>query len=183
MTWTVADLHGRVVALAEQIAALEQTDTSPHGLVDPLCTLERWAEKHKHPEPESRSCLDRIESHAAYNEENYLSMMGWYEAWGQSNHHERQETAQRRIEESPLSVTRKATDTIKVEESTGGPADGYEATFDPRTGRVESVEYYFQDWFDGARMDLDEREFPGTWRYIGYWADAAAEGAISMEDE
>ena len=38
--------------------------------------------------------------------------------------------------------------------SYGGPADGFTLYCDPETGEIEKAEYYFQDWFDGARRGL-----------------------------
>lgn len=38
--------------------------------------------------------------------------------------------------------------------SWGGPADGFYLYVDPETGEIDKAEYYFQDWFDGAKRDV-----------------------------
>ena len=43
---------------------------------------------------------------------------------------------------------------IRVGLSWGGPADGFTLYCDPDTREIEKVEYYFQDWFDGAKRGL-----------------------------
>jgi hypothetical protein len=48
---------------------------------------------------------------------------------------------------------------VQVELSTGGPADGFYITIDPEDRRIERIEYYFQDWWDGATRRLGGDEF------------------------
>ena len=38
--------------------------------------------------------------------------------------------------------------------SWGGPADGFYLYVDPEDNTIDKVEYYFQDWFDGALKEL-----------------------------
>ncbi len=44
---------------------------------------------------------------------------------------------------------------IKIELSTGGPADFIEAYLD-ENGFVEKAIYHYQDWFDGAEMEVKD---------------------------
>lgn len=169
MPFTTSDLTGRLERLAATVAAFPPEDRVPRPLVDPLSEIERWASKHADPDEHNRSCLDRIEDRAASNEETYHSMMGWYGLWTQTDHDERQEQAETRINESPLSLgTHKGQ--MHVAESWGGPADGYYVDVEDHD-RVVGVTYYFQDWFDGATMDLDEHEYPWTWKYVSYFTE------------
>lgn len=57
----------------------------------------------------------------------------------------------------------------KVIWSGGGPADWIEITTDAE-GNLEGVEYIYQDWFDGARKEVQEGS--AVWRY--------AEGILEM---
>lgn len=176
-------LAERIRAIADKVATFDPNDRVPRPLIDPLSAVERWADKHGNDE-HNRSCLDRIEDHAASNEETFGPLMWFHAAWSRSDHSDRFEDAERRIEEGPLSVTRNGNKLkLTIEESTGGPADGYRVEFDPHTGDVEGVEYYFQDWFDGATLEIDQRDFPATWAYVGYWANAAAAGTIHDEGD
>ena len=43
---------------------------------------------------------------------------------------------------------------VRVGLSYGGPADGFTLYCDPDTREIEKAEYYFQDWFDGAKRGL-----------------------------
>lgn len=65
------------------------------------------------------------------------------------------EAAQTAIYELPLAVT--TYKMVRVELSTGGPADWLEAQIDD-DGDILRIEYVFQDWFDGARRTLDGSE-------------------------
>ena len=178
MTWTVGNLSDRLRSLADKVASFDADDTAPRPLVDPLSDIERWADKHTNDE-RNRSCIDRIEDQARSNEETFQAMIDRTGDWAVDEGDEKRDLSEI-FDESPLSVTRKSDDTLRVEESTGGPADGYTVTFDPSTGRVEDVEYYFQDWFDGAKLDIDERDYPATWQYLGHLADYAAEGLLEV---
>jgi hypothetical protein len=168
MTYTVGQLAPRLRDLADKVASFTPDDKVPRPLIDPLSELERWADKHKN-DPRSRSCIDRIEEQAASNEETFLSMMTWLRLWDKTDDQDKIAAARTRIEESPLSVTRKG-NTIEIQESWGGPSDGYEIEVDGYT--VERARYYFRDWFDGAWLDIEERDYPGTWAYLEYWASA-----------
>lgn len=58
---------------------------------------------------------------------------------------------------------------FKVIWSGGGPADWIEITTD-ENGDIEKVEYIYQDWYDGARKQVEEDS--AVWRY--------AEGILEM---
>ena len=58
---------------------------------------------------------------------------------------------------------------FKVIWSGGGPADWIEITTDGN-GDIEKVEYIYQDWYDGARKQVEEDS--AVWRY--------AEGILEM---
>lgn len=48
---------------------------------------------------------------------------------------------------------------VRVGLSWGGPSDGFYIYVYPDNGEIAGVEYYFQDWFDGAtRKVLGENE-------------------------
>ena len=51
---------------------------------------------------------------------------------------------------------------FKVIWSGGGPADWIEIVTD-NEGNLERVEYVYQDWYDGARLDV--KEGSAVWRY------------------
>ncbi len=61
------------------------------------------------------------------------------------------------LEEGILGITKRIV--YKVELSWGGPADGFLITVDADSHEIESIEYYFQDWFDGAKRELTGDEF------------------------
>ena len=45
----------------------------------------------------------------------------------------------------------------RLELSTGGPADGFRKYENARFEGDSCIEYYYQDWFDGATMDVDNK--------------------------
>lgn len=53
--------------------------------------------------------------------------------------------------EGVLSIDRKTLVTVLL--SFGGPSDGFDFTFDS-DGELDSCEYWYKDWFDGARRDV-----------------------------
>lgn len=81
---------------------------------------------------------------------------------------DRREEAQQRIYEGPLSVERKIL--IRVDLSTGGPADWFEVVIDPSDpnefDRVERITYHFADWFDHAETTLVGPEFDAAREYL-----------------
>lgn len=52
---------------------------------------------------------------------------------------------------------------IKVLLSTGGPADWVEVKLD-ENHNIESMEYFFQDWFDIASKHISEDSY--LWQYV-----------------
>jgi hypothetical protein len=164
MTWTVADLSKRVTLLAEQIAKLDPNDIAPRPLVEPLNAIERWADKHKN-DPRNRSCIDRIEDQARSNEESFMAMVEHTGDYELDEDDDADEKTYEAFGDSPLSVTRKGS-VIEVQESWGGPSDGYEVTMEGWS--IESVRYYFRDWFDGAWLEIEKSDYPYTWQYLEY---------------
>lgn len=57
------------------------------------------------------------------------------------------------LEASPLWTV------YRVMLSTGGPADGYYVYVYPDGGGISHIEYYFQDWYDGAVRGLSGSDF------------------------
>jgi len=54
-----------------------------------------------------------------------------------------------------------------VELSTGGPADGFEVEVDER-GNIVDIEYYYSDWYDGARQHLRGEAYDTAERALAY---------------
>jgi hypothetical protein len=61
------------------------------------------------------------------------------------------------FEEGILEIT--PTLMFKVGLSWGGPADGFHIYVDMQDGRIDRIDYYFQDWFDGATQTLRGGDF------------------------
>jgi hypothetical protein len=55
--------------------------------------------------------------------------------------------------EFPLGFSKKTI--VKIELSTGGPADFIEAEIDD-DGYINKITYHYQDWFDGAQITVSE---------------------------
>ncbi len=53
--------------------------------------------------------------------------------------------------EAVLSIEKKTLITVLL--SFGGPSDGFDFTFDS-DGELDSCEYWYKDWFDGARREV-----------------------------
>lgn len=58
------------------------------------------------------------------------------------------------ISEGPLGVS--VTVTMRIELSTGGPADYVTAELDPQSRQVSNVQYHFADWYDHAETTVDD---------------------------
>lgn len=58
------------------------------------------------------------------------------------------------LDEQILGVSTTVTVTVRVELSTGGPADYVTAEVDPRDGSLSDVEYHFAPWFDHASVSV-----------------------------
>lgn len=59
---------------------------------------------------------------------------------------------------------------VKIELSTGGPADYLEVFIDPEyTDTIVRVVYHFADWFDHAQMDVNEND--PLWEFAQIYCD------------
>lgn len=117
------------------------------------------------------SCEARLPEHLASRLDDFRSMVGWLDAWAQTNHHGRQDTAQERLDNYPLAVDVRYS--VRVELSTGGPADYLVAEVDG-DGEVRSIAYHFADWFDHAAKVLDGDDFTAAERYIARTLDLSS---------
>lgn len=63
--------------------------------------------------------------------------------------------------EFPLGMSKHTV--FKIELSTGGPADFIKAYVDDE-GIIDRVTYHYQDWFDGAEMEVDENS--SMWEFV-----------------
>jgi len=62
------------------------------------------------------------------------------------------------------------TKVIKIELSTGGPADYLEVFIDPEyTETIVRVVYHFADWFDHAQMEVNEND--PLWEFAEIYCD------------
>lgn len=117
------------------------------------------------------TCEERLPAHLASRVEDFRSMVGWADAWSRSDHSDRYETAEQRIMEYPLAVT--VSYSVRVELSTGGPADYLVAEVDG-DGEVRSISYHFADWFDHAARVLDGDDFRAAEAYIAHTLDLSS---------
>ncbi|NDB56884.1 hypothetical protein EB001_00295 [bacterium] len=59
---------------------------------------------------------------------------------------------------------------VKIELSTGGPADYLEVFIDPEyTDTVVRIVYHFADWFDHAEMEVSEND--PLWEFAEYYCE------------
>lgn len=72
--------------------------------------------------------------------------------------------------ELPLGMTKHTV--FKIELSTGGPADFIKAYVDGE-GIIDRVTYHYQDWFDGAEMEVDENSH--MWEFVEIYLSAHTE--------
>lgn len=117
----------------------------------------------------TETCEERLPSHLESRLEDFRSMTGWRNAWGQSRNWQRQEAAETRAQEYPLNLEVTRVHKVTLELSTGGPADRIE--FEVDNGHIGDVVYIFQDWFDGARKTLFGDERDAALEYIGALID------------
>jgi hypothetical protein len=78
------------------------------------------------------------------------------------------EEKRREYEESILAISKETV--YKVERSWGGPADGFYIYVDPEDHEILRIEYYFQDWFDGATRTLTGDDFKLVAEVFGHLA-------------
>lgn len=124
------------------------------------------------------TCEERIASHLAGRLDDFAA----YVAVGQDGGtkaqraaidvvgkgEEARENALESWSEYPLGVQVKKL--LRVDLSTGGPADWFEVTLDD-DGQPDHIAYIFQDWFDGARRSLSGDEFDAAWAFLSYFSD------------
>lgn len=68
-----------------------------------------------------------------------------------------EETAIQAWDETPIGIS--VSRVVKIELSWGGPADFFEVEID-ESGRIDGrITYHFQDWFDGAKKDLEGADY------------------------
>jgi hypothetical protein len=89
------------------------------------------------------------------------------------------ETAGDRLAELPLAVTVERS--IRIELSTGGPADYVTAVIDPESGEIlRQARYHFADWFDHAEQPIPE-DSP-LWRLAEHYGRELAESGMLGDD-
>lgn len=108
------------------------------------------------------TCAERIDDHYQSRTEDIRAMTGWAEAWSRARGgyaDRRYERAIERLDEYPLGMS--VRHVVRVELSTGGPADYVEADMYP-DGEIEprSLVYHFADWWDHAERPIpsDDRD-------------------------
>lgn len=72
--------------------------------------------------------------------------------------------------EFPLGISKQTV--FKIELSTGGPADFIRAYVNDE-GFIDRVTYHYQDWFDGAEMEVDENSH--MWEFAEILLSASTE--------
>lgn len=78
-----------------------------------------------------------------------------------------EDDATERLDELPLGVS--LVYTLRIDLSTGGPADYLTADLDGPGGAVQSLTYHFADWFDHAEQPVPE-DSP-LWRFAEQYAE------------
>lgn len=126
------------------------------------------------------SCEERLPEQLEGRLADMRSMTGWYDAWSRSNHSQRQETAEERMQDYPLALTVERKITVKLELSYGGPQDYITAEIED--GRLHDVEYHFLDWFDGAKRTLTGDEKATVENYISRLIDIDSPESYIRED-
>lgn len=79
------------------------------------------------------------------------------------------EQAEEMRRELPLAVSTQRI--VRVDLSTGGPADWFECLID-EDGTIGRISYHFQDWFDGAVRILEANEFDAAAEFLGYFTQS-----------
>lgn len=124
------------------------------------------------------TCAERIGEHQASREEHLRALFTAQENWENRSPDPDypgetidSDGAQERLDELPLGVS--VSRLLRVELSTGGPADYVTAELDG--GDVVRATYHFADWFDHAERSL-EPDSP-LWRMAEYYAESMPEEA------
>lgn len=103
-----------------------------------------------------KSCADRIG-------DELESRLAYFDDIGQrmaSDDYDISDGARDELYELPLEVSTLVT--YKVLLSTGGPADWFMVTVNPK-GDPSSITYHHADWFDHASVDLTGEDFDRAW--------------------
>lgn len=112
-------------------------------------------------EDREASCEERIGGHLAGRMEDLAKLVVGEpvsEAGGElGGEDERREQASNELWEYPLSV--ELVKVVRVDLSTGGPADWLELFYQGGDSRPSRIVYHFADWFDHAERTLDGDEF------------------------
>lgn len=98
-----------------------------------------------------QTCEQRIGTRMAGRLADMLAAVEAYEV-GETDE---DESLMEELRESVLSFDVRRS--VRILLSTGGPADGFDVIID-EDGELVSGEYWFQDWFDGARRQLESDE-------------------------
>lgn len=56
---------------------------------------------------------------------------------------------------------------MDIQCSWGGPSDGFKLSVNPEDGEIESAEYYYRDWFDGATQKVSDDDLEYIKRMFG----------------
>jgi len=112
-----------------------------------------------------------------WDEDDFDRAQYWNDNWGEqpggclAQYEECLEIAENHEFKSfTLSVQKKTVYDIQC--SWGGPSDGFLVGVDE--GEIDSITYYFKDWFDGAQKRLSGDDFETAKRYI--------EGVVYLEE-
>ena len=97
------------------------------------------------------TCADRIQKSLADREEYLLEMM---QAIDEGREFDGYDDAYEAFNDFHLGLS--VYKTVKIELSTGGPADYIEAVLDDY-GDIVKVSYHFADWFDHASLRIPEK--------------------------
>ena len=83
-------------------------------------------------------------------------MKGILEACSNDEPFEDYDDAYDALNEFPLHIENKASFSLKILLSWGGPSDYLKVRYDPRDKEIIRVEYHFEDWFDHAEIIVDK---------------------------
>ena len=111
----------------------------------------------------TKTCAERIGEHMKGRLEAMRAALIHEQQKSDSDDDENDEDYEESLEclrESVLAVTPSIR--MRIELSTGGPADGFYIYLDWETKEVMAGLYYFQDWFDGAERYLSNDELSLT---------------------
>lgn len=111
------------------------------------------------------TCADRLPDALAGRLADFRAMLDRDDPEEQTNSDDIDEPGP--LSEYPLGASVRYA--IRVELSTGGPADYLEAIAD--ADGIERIAYHFADWFDHAERTLDGADFDTAERFIGALLD------------